>query len=295
MNCTTHLGESLALAAAALGPSTAVTNQPGGLRLDLPPLGFRPAGALPDAGALRVLAALYLYAEHERSGIIPVAEVLADARYSLPVRDTRAAGKLETFARKAPQWYSRAERSALFERLFGLDSSAGSAVGNRDFQRVFAAFCLSITALASAGRWGQTSGASEEAHAAAACLELLSNLGQRQSGNALIGARVIHDQLASAVDLLTDPAMLTSFQAQGLWDLLRRIIGDQPPDFGRLSTRGQSGQRLLEWLASALPQLSRTPPRVPPAATQSQVATWAAQWLDATGILPAAYARAVAV
>lgn len=285
-----QLGTAVELAAAALRPYAGGSAPDDSLRLQLPPLVFARGITLPDAGALRTLAALYLYAEHEQAGLIPVAEVLAGARDILPVRDVRAARKLEAFSIDSRQWYSRTQRNALFGRLFG--SGPVAASGNADFQRLVAAFAMAVVAYASRAQWGAPSGF-EDAHAAQAALDLLGNLGPRQFGNSLIAARTIHQQLMSAIGLLTDPGLQIAFQANGLWDLLAKILGAPFPDFGRLSHRGQTGQRMLEHLASELPLLARTPPRLSPINPESPVALWASVWLNATGLLPAPYSQGV--
>ncbi len=284
-----HLEDAIALAATALRPLPGLSSPPDALRLQLPPIGVGSGGTFPDTAALRVFAALYLYAEHEQAALIPVAEILVASRDSLALQDTRTAGKMETFYRRAQQWYSRSERSLLFGRLFGLGAGSDQT-GNHDFQRIFAALCLAITASSSAARFGRP-GAFEDAHVAQTALELLGNLGARQYGSVLIAAQALHDQLAAAVDLLTDSGLQTTFEAHGMWDLLQKIMGDQAPDFGRLSHRGQYGQHILEWLGTARPQLTGNPPRVPLIGPQSPVAVWAAGWLDATGLLHATYAQ----
>ncbi len=54
------------------------------------------------------MAALYFQAELEQAGVIPVAEVLTDARFQLQVRDAEAAQRLEDFASDMQaHWYSR--------------------------------------------------------------------------------------------------------------------------------------------------------------------------------------------
>jgi len=289
-----RIENAMALAATALRPMPGPALPPDPLRLQLPPLGYGPgSGLFPDSTALRVIAALYLYAEHEQAGLVPVAEVLVASRDTVSIQDQTTAGKLETFYQRARQWYDRNERKLLYGRLFGLGPGSDET-GNHDFQRLFAGLCLGITASGSAARFGRP-GPYEDAHVAEAAQQLLGNLGARQYGSVLVAARALHDQLAAAVDLLMDRSLQASFEAHGLWDLLHKIIGDQAPDFGRLSHRGQNGQHILEWLAAALPQLSGSPPRVPSIGRGAPIAVWAAGWLDATGILPTTYAPGLAV
>lgn len=284
MTSAIQLGESLAQAAIAVRPYPPGTTPQDSLRLQLPPIDAGRDGLIPSARVLRVIAALYLYAEHEQAGLIPVVEVLAASRDTLPIRSDVTAGKLEAFYQRERQWYDRSQRNALFARLFGLGPGSDQG-GNHDFQRIFATFCLAVVTAAQSAQFGQP-GTFESARVSETALELLANLGAHQYGNTLTAAPMIHDQLAAAVDLLLDNGLQTAFETQGMWNLLQKIMGDQAPDFGRLSHRGQSGQRILDWLANALPQLAGSPPRTPLIGAQAPVAVWASGWLEATGILP---------
>jgi len=289
MNGRLHLADSLALAGVALRPYSSPPIQPDPLRLQLPPVGFGGGSTLPDANALRILAALYLYAELEQAGIIPVAEVLAGARDTLDIRSDTVAARLDAFAHKAPEWYDRDHRNTLFARVFGLGAGASNDQGtlvNRDFQRALGAFCLALLASAGATGWPNVSPV-QDAHLLQTTLDLLTNLGSRVFGNSLLAGQSIHEQFTRALEILNDTTLQSSFQAHGLWDFLHKIIGDPSPDFSRLLHRGQDGQRIIEWLASALPQFGRGPMRMLPISSQALVVAWAAGWLDATGMLPA--------
>ncbi len=293
MNGRIHLADSLALVQAALRPY-AVVVQPDPLRLQLPPAGYGGGVTLPDAGALRVLGALYLYAELEQAGIIPVAEVLAENRDTLTVNSDEVAGKLNAFAHKGPVWYDRPHRSMLFARLFGTGAGASNDAGtlvNRDFERCLGAFCLAvISSTASASLPGyslyRTNSQLQDAHLMQSAMDLLTNLGARQFGNTLLAARAVHEQFTLAVEILNHPALQATFQAHGLWDVLLKIIGDPSPDFARLLHRGQDGQRIIEWLALALPLAGRVSARMPDISPQSPIAIWGAGWLDANNMLP---------
>lgn len=261
------------------------------LHLNLPPVLSTREGGAPTPDALRVMGALYLQAEMEEAGVIPVAELLANARGSLSLTSTRAAGKLEVFAERSRQWYDRAHRSQVFARLFGLGPATGSEAGNTvngDFQQRLATLCLILVRYGEDYRWSRVVGSTREALLRQTATDLLVNLGLRQFGNTLIAARLIQEQLQHAIDILNDPDIGVLFQARGMWDLLRKILGDETPDLGRLLTRGQSGLRILDWLASVIPQLSESTLSRPLVPTGSPVFVWAAQWLEATGVQVAA-------
>jgi hypothetical protein len=139
--------------------------------------------------------------------------------------------------------------------------------------------------------WGQTPGPTREAALREAMTTLLFNLGPRQYGNLPSAARLIQEQLRTAIDLLNDPDLASLFGVRGVWEVLRQVLGRQTPDLGRLLTRGQTGLRLLDWLASVIPVL-REPARANVLApADAAVYTWAAAWLAATGIEMASNAR----
>ena len=279
-----RLHRSLLLAQACLaGPAVALNNNGDPLGLNLPPLFDPGAGILPNAGALRALAALYLHAELEQSGLVLVAEALASERAVLRLNSEQAAAKLERFAEQQRDWFDRAGRLQLFARLFGLGGSTGQD-GNHGFQQQFAQLCHVVSQIADDYRWSQTPGPIREAALRLSARAVLFNLGSRQFGNTLLAGRKIQAQVQAAIDIVDDPDIGGLVMGRGLWDTLRKILGDQAPDLGRLLSRGQSGQRLLTWLALALPELQRDPPSHPLLPAGSPAFVWAATWLEATGI-----------
>jgi hypothetical protein len=256
------------------------------LRLNLPPLAGG-GGLLPGPQFLRVAGSLYLHAELEQAGVVAVAELLAAERRALDLTSVRAAELLEDFARRARQWYDRDGRVRLFARLFGTGAAAarpgeGRDV-NREFQQLLANLCGAVTGYSEQYRFRQRPTAAQEALVRQVANDLLVNLGARQYGNATAAATQIQDQLRRAIELLSHEGIAARFQARGMWDVLRKILGRETPDLGRLITRGQSGQRLFEWLASALPQITETPPTAPLLPAGSPVFALAASWLEASG------------
>lgn len=253
--------------------------------MDLPPLVDGQGFGAPSAQALRVMGTLYLLAELEQAGIIPTAELLVEERNWLPVTSVSAAEKLDRFARRVHNWYDQKNRDRVFARVFGLGSATeadAQTLVNHDFQRLFASMCLAIVRYGRAARWGPP-GAAYEASLRQAARALLANLASRQFGNTLLAARAIKEQLDAAIDLLSDPGIGTLFRARGLWDTLRKILGPQTPDLGRHVDRGQSGLRLLTWLASVRERLWATDGRAL-FSGDVPVFSWAATWLQATGI-----------
>ncbi|MFL6331781.1 MAG: hypothetical protein ACJ754_00395 [Pyrinomonadaceae bacterium] len=289
-NVHLNLPQSLALVDASLRAARSSAQAFGfaaddPLRLDLPPVSGA-GGLVPDAVVLRVMASLYLHAELEQAGIIPVAELLAGQRYDLKVTSEKAARLLEEFWRRSRQWYDRESRNRIYARLFGSGQSArrdeGQAV-NREFQQRLANLCGVLVGYSEQYRFGQRPTASQEALVREVALDLLTNLGARQYGNTNAAAGQLQEQLRRAIELLNDEGVASLFGARGMWDVLRKILGPETPDLGRLITRGQSGLHILDWLASALPQINETTPGRLLLPADATVFTLAASWLEASG------------
>lgn len=284
------LPHSLALARACLnGPLALAFDADDPLRLDLPPLLGADSGGL-SPQALRAVAALYFQAELEQAGVIPVAELLVEARLQQAFGSVRVAEKLEAFAQRGRgRWYDRAHRQQLFARLFGTGPAATNDAGatvNREFEQRLAGLCLALARYAADLRFSSGASSGSEAAVRTAAVGLLSNLAPRQFGNTLIAGRLIQEELQAAIDLLNDPEVGALFGVRGLWPTLRQILGDQAPDLQRLVDRAQAGLRLIEWLAAALPQLTNSAGPLP--LPEPSIFASAATWLQATGLDPAA-------
>ncbi|HEX8074242.1 MAG TPA: hypothetical protein VF545_04615 [Thermoleophilaceae bacterium] len=289
------LSTALVLAEAALREAPVRTEHDDPLRLEIPPVVGSDHPPSPEA--VRALAALYLLAELEQAGVVPVAEALAAERVSLDARSVEAAARLERFARRSSEWYDRSQRALLFARLFGIGPSAGVDGGadvNHEFQERMAALCreLADAATAAGGPWrrdprgyGSYGGGGYDSRGAAfvrrAALDVLANVTPRLRGSALVAGQRLQEQLREAIELLNDPAIGAPFGARGLWATVRAVLGDGTPDLGRLVDRGQAGQGVLLWLASALPRLATSTDLL--AGSDEAVAS-ANTWLQASGL-----------
>jgi hypothetical protein len=297
------LGPALALAAGCLRAvpaahlALAAGDDP--LRLELPPL-LDPRAAGASSTTLRGLSALYLQAEMEQAGILIATEALAEARAGLAL-PIAAAAKLEDFVRQAREVPGFAERARLYARLFGLGPAAvGSGIGsggsgavNHVFQQIFATWCLGLLRYAAEHRPGRVPGPVREAALRSSTLELVLNLAPRADGHALLAGRRIEGQLRRAIAVLSDAGVGGALGAPGiatlgLWQTLRRILGDSAPDLGRIVARGESGVALLAGLPDLLPELQAARPSRPLLAAVSPLYVHASRWLEATGLAPSA-------
>jgi hypothetical protein len=276
------LRESLAAARASLAPPPARSAAFDPLLIDLPPLG---TGFAPSAAGLRHFSALYLQAELEQTGIVPVVELLAHEWSSLDVRSATSAQRLEDFSRRSGDWLDRDARDRLFARVFGLGRLAAEDGGvNRDFENRFAAMCLAIVRYGDGYRFGERPSAAREAGLRHAAGSLLGNLAPRESGAIASSARRIQEQLELAVKILGDPEIGILLGGRGLWDTLRRILGPDAPDVARFADRARNGQRLLLWLADAHARLLAPADPQPLLDPQAAAIGFAAAWLEASGV-----------
>ena len=248
------------------------------IRLDLPPLPGLGQQSTINASALRTLAALYLHAELEQTGIMVVAEALAQARDRLQFLSIDAARKLDELARSQPTSWDRARRGAIFARLFGIGETTRDATTNHAFLQSFTSLCVALL------RYEQDDAAtSRDATLRYSASAVLYNLAPRHSGAATLAAQQIHRQLQQSIAILSDASVRSHFQSQTMWDVLRNILGDATPDLGRIIRRADSGVRIFDWIASVMnilnaPPLTRLVPR------GASVMNSAAQWLEATGV-----------
>jgi len=257
------------------------------LRLNLPPLvGSGSNSLVPDATTLKMMAALYFQAELEQAGVIAVAELLADSRYQLTIQNVQTANLLEEFFRRKRDWLDRDSREHVFARVFGLGSLARNEEGaliNRDFQSKFANFCLNVWRNAEELKWQKTPNSMLDAAVRQSALDLLINLGGRRYGDLYGASRRIQDQLSKAIALLNHEGIGSAFEGRGMWNVLQTILSPNVPDFARITTRGQSGLSLFNWLVSVLPLITDRNSRQPLIQPALPVGGDAEMWLTATG------------
>ena len=281
------IGQAVELASRFLSASATATSEANHdpMRLDLPPLVVTGRDAILGASTVRTMAALYLHGELEQAGVVRVAELLAAARDRIPFMSQSTARKLEVFAQVARDAYGARQRELFYARLFGTGGGAtveqGMAV-NRDFERALAALAAALVRYAREQGYG-ASWTSLDAAIRQSANELLLNLAARQYGNTLVAARSLASQMQNALGILADNGVEAHFQTRGAWSTLRAILGSQTPDLGRLIARGQSGMRILTWLASTLEKINEPRPTTPLLAPGDPVLIAAAEWLQATG------------
>lgn len=211
---------------------------PAGLGVvDLPPLH---AGALVGA-QIRVVATLYWSRELEEAGVLPFVESVAEGvmagTWLAPVG--AAIHSLVAFARRRDQRFTRRERQALFDRLFG-----------RDFEQALRAFAESVSAI---GRAPADQGIAHLQARAAEAGRLVGTMASAGGvGVAGFAARDIVDQIRTALGLLQRADLSRALGGGSPWQILMRhgqaALG-RPLDVMQRLSRARNGLALLEWIA----------------------------------------------
>ncbi len=268
------------------------------MEIQLPPLLNSQSGtrSLLSPEALRVFAAMYLESELEQTGVIAVTEALAAARDRLSLNSVTAARLLDEMFVRRNEFPDRQQRELLFARVFGTGAGAtverGNAI-NSDFEQLLATLCLALVRYSTETNWNLPANPVREVAVRRAAIALLVNLSSRQFGNTLIMGPQVAALLQRSVAILGDASVTAFFQTRNMWDTLRALLGDRPPDLGRLITRGQSGMRLLRWLAGRISDLMDERQVRSMLAKGEPAFLWASSWLEATGLLPTVAGRTI--
>ena len=271
------------LGSASLALSVTLDDDPT-FRLDLPPVGGPGTAGVIREETLAGMAALYLFAELEMAAIVAVAEVLAEERYALGLRNAEAAQRLEDYEQRAEaeRWLETRRREQLFARMFGLGPLAATLEGaNRGFETRFAALCDSIVSLGEALRWSRGVPAMQESGLRHAASQLFVDLGRWHTPDPRVTAQRIQRQLQWSVDLLNHEGIRQFFRARSMWQVIDTIVGESVP-FSRHVDRGQSGMAVMMWLAALAPNLGDRGVPLPIDSDDPAFAP-AAVWLQASG------------
>ena len=183
---------------------------------------------------------------------------------------------LVAFARRRDQRFTRRERQALFDRLFG-----GGGDGAADFDQALGAFALAVAAI---GREPADQGVAHlEARAAEAGRVVGTIASAGGVGVAGFAARDIVEQIRTALGLLQHPDLSRALGGGGPWQILMRhgqaALG-RPLDVMRRLSRARAGLSLIEWIAREGDNLERGRSRI---MRQAPVIASAETWLAATG------------
>ena len=283
------LGQALRDAGAGLRarPALASAAADDGLRLDLPPLGL-PARPTLTAQAAAAWGALYLHAELERAGVLPVVEAVVDIRHTLSLHQAATAQRMQAFARGTPQQPTRSQRAELYARLFGIGEVARADhrhPSRIDFmQRLLRHASAVLRADIERQHVGRLSPAGQAVLRMSAS-NLLDLLAAQPEAWLLLSAKRIHARTLEAFALLGDEGLRLQLGARSAWDCLRLLAdarGLANPDMDLAAQRGAAGQTLLTGLGPLLAALSDNSRELP--APEAATAFAAMRWMGGLGL-----------
>jgi hypothetical protein len=217
--------------------------------IDLPDLGSEPM----VSAQVKVGAVLYWCREVEETGLVEfveaLAEGLAQGTLSLPIGSS--ADRLYRAWRRRGERFSRSERRALHQRLFGDPSSSGDA---------FDAWMRGlIVAVVELGRRRRDRGVADvQARIAMLATNIGRHLSERAVGIAAFAAREYIAAVRDALSLLEEPDLSGALGGGTPWMVLRRwgpnLLGREL-EVSRHVARGESGLVILQWIASGATSL----------------------------------------
>lgn len=253
------------------------------LSIDLPPI----MGGDLSPAALTSLGALYLFAELDQAGVIVAVEALVDARADLSLRDDRSAEELDRFALDARGFPGRAEREAIYARLFGMGgqpSLASSA--NHDFPAQMAAICTAVVHLAEDMRLSaKAPSAGMYAPLQYAVQQLVQGLALHAGADVTYRTQRIHTMLQRALSILAMDGITSYFGAHNAADVVQTILAGQGRNLGSAQRSGLAGQQIILACGRALAR-GGSPAALVSGPNDAIVAS-AAQWLAESGAMPA--------
>ena len=248
----------------------------------LPPLHATGPDGL-DRSKLESIAALYMYAELETSGLMQLAELIVEQRVTLPIRDRALSQLLEEFATaQRGAWYDDTRRAQVFQQLFGFG-------GARDFRKLLQLLATQL------GKMAQALTPTDRQYAARGVgmvvETMLTDIDRRQIASVGHTAQVLNRQLRSAVAVLGHPGLHQLYQARDMWSLLEKLAvspSGATPQVNDIVRRAQTGQFMLRWLAEHLGTLRAQPSQAGDlAAATPALFNHADMWLVAAASLAA--------
>jgi hypothetical protein len=222
--------------------------------IELPPI----VGSAADQALLRSDAPLYLSAELEATRLLRAAEVLAGvfASGGLTADLGPAAALLADFWRSRHQRFTQQERSAIFTRLFGFTGAPLAVASGRNvaFEPLLMDLAEELHRLHDGGWIGRLPPSEVSLRTAAG--QLAANLVPRSGGIAVYAARDILDAIGRALAIFKQAAVQAATGSTSPWLAVRsvadRYLGEDVV-IGPHVSRGQSGMRILSWVAEILP------------------------------------------
>jgi hypothetical protein len=252
--------------------------------IDLPPV---VGGSAQDQAMLRELAPLYLAAELEATGLLPLVEALAALFATGALAgDPGAAGRLlHAFHVRRRNRLTADERQALFGRVFGTFYGPGYAAPggrNAEFEPLFIDLTEAMAAF-DRPRRPRSIGPADHVRLHTAASALAANLVPRAGGITAYAAREVIAAIRESLEILGSPHVQAMLGARSVWTAVdrgsRRYLGRQSVVAAHVN-RARAGVAILSWLADVMPRLGNL--SVPLVSDGHPAVAAAMAWVQAT-------------
>lgn len=253
--------------------------------LTLPPIS--PTRA--DQAGMHAAAALYFASELESARLVPAMEALAGiyASGALAGDLGPAAAMVLGVWRHRRQHFTRSEREAFFNRLFGRPSdtsfpaSGPNGAGNTEFEPAMVNLAEALCRLAGQPPGGPDAGVL--ARISVTARDLTENLAPRCRGMTIYAAGDIVGAIRAAIAIFSQPGVQAALGASALWEAVRKaartyLNGDV--DLEDHVARGEAGQAILAWLAETASRGGSL--TLPTLDARSRAVTGGESWLRAS-------------
>ena len=218
------------------------------LDLSLPALpGGGMSGGTLSADQIRAYAALYYYGELEGTGLMTVAELLAEDRDVMGVRDEALYRALDGLSRSMRgEWYPAERRQMIFGTMLGLERSDGIRAALVNLCQVIAQFEQGMAY--GGNNYGMAARLDMAADATLRVITSRAAMGLERA------AQLLNHQLRAAIEVMQNPALHRRVGARDMWGFLQAVAVPAQgslPDLGRAVRRAQAGSALIAALATA--------------------------------------------
>lgn len=220
----------------------------------IPPIGGGGvAGSSVTRSQVEAFGALYYHGELDASGLMTIAELMVEERFTLNIRDRVAFEALEAMATEMNRgWYDAERRNQIFVPTLGFGS------GN-DVRRALQNLTAALTRYEREISYGPAS-FDRIVNVDFAMSAMLDTVGRRGSLGLERAATVLNGQLRLALAVVGNTSIQRQFGAREMWDLLGILLDDGSggrPDFTQISGRAESGAAIFGWIAQRIDQIRR--------------------------------------
>lgn len=240
--------------------SGAKEGPPSSIDIDIPDL---EEGTVADIHAPNVepLAGVYLAAHLEELKYFAVMDRVVEQFMSgaLPVSRGPAGDELYQYFRTAPMRMNELERRGLYARSFGLaQGSVDEPLPNREFNDLWIRFLAAVSYNSrESGSLEPRQTSREQVFKSAR--DLAVNMSLHGYGLVHFAAVELLELIRHVKKVLSYPELLQAYGVRDVWQLVERVSGmylGGDVNSVRQRTMGQSGAKIIQWLAAQAPNLA---------------------------------------